>query len=361
MASTAASAQTITDPAAFAAAIAAVRDNQHPTDKFAEPPAFPLDGKAFKLTIPAIDGSEGSGSVVYDYKEGSLILDASPRNVWPIMTGPSDALPSFKVSENTKSLASYVGQNAYGATARVTAFKNTGAAIAFVSAPKAMLSPSRTRMGAQILDDTDWWLKIELPPSEAKALANDVVGVIEGRYARLPAGTPGACMSGGATATLDHPTDYYSETCYIGANIDRIAFVRKSTGEVIKEWTSENSPRLGRVLWGKVQEGMTMRDLRAVYPSITSYGYIESEGVQVNLTKQVAASVEVRNLGVKGKALAKQLTDKYGPPIAIDCKYESLCQGEWKSGEGISAYMGILGIQYQPSDAKPPIGYSLKK
>jgi len=360
LASNTAHAQTISDPAAFTQTITAVRVSQHSTDKFAEPPAFPLEGKSFKLTLPVIDGGEGSGAIVYDYKDGALIIDASPRDVWPTSSGSGEALPSFKVSETSKSLGSYVGQNAYGATAKVSAFKDTNTAIALVSAPKPMLSPSRVRIGAQLLGDTDWWIKLELPPAQAKALVGDVMGIIEGKYTRLPSGKPGDCKSGGASATLDNPTEYYSETCYIGANIDRIAFIRKSTGEVLKEWTNENSPRLGRVLWDKVQEGMNVRELQAIYPSMTSYGYIESEHAQINLINRVATSVEVRRAGAGGKAIAQQLTDKYGSPIAIDCKYDGLCQGEWKAGDGISAYLGILGVQYQPSDAKPPIGYSLK-
>lgn len=353
-------AQTITDPAAFVSAIAGVRTNGQSTDKFAESPPLPIEGKSFRLTIPAIDGSEGQGTVFYDYSDGVLILDASPRNVWPTIAGPSESLPSFKVTDSTRDLGSYVGQNAYGATARVSVFKNTGAAIAILSSPKPMLSPIRVKINAQVLDDSDWWVKLELPPAEAKVVANDTIGIIEGRYARLPSGKAGACMSGGVSATIDRPSSYSSETCYIGAHIDRIVLMRKSTGAIIKEWTNDNSPRLGPVLWGKVQVGMNKRDLATAYPSITSYGYLESESVQVNLEKQVVASVEVRNWPVKGKALAKLLTEKYGPPIEIDCKYDSICEGQWKIAEGVSAYMTILGVKYQQTDGKPPVGYSIR-
>src|SRR4051794_26635787 len=81
--------QIITDPAAFVSAIAAVRAEAHATDKFAEPAPFPLEGKTFRLTIPAIEGGEGRGTVFYDYEDGALIIDASPRNVWPTLAGPS--------------------------------------------------------------------------------------------------------------------------------------------------------------------------------------------------------------------------------------------------------------------------------
>lgn len=308
--------------------------------------------------MPAIDGSEGQGTVFYDYSDGTLIIDASPRNVWPTLAGPSESLPSFKVTDSTRDLGSYVGQNAYGATARVSVFKNTGAAIAILSSPKPMLSPMRVKINAQVLDDSDWWVKLEMPPAEAKIVANDTIGIIEGRYARLPSGKAGACMSGGVSATIDRPSSYSSETCYIGAHIDRIALVRKSTGAVIKEWTNDNSPRLGSALWGKVQVGMNRRDLAAAYPAITSYGYLEGEGVQVTFEKQVVASVEVRNWPARGKALAKLLTKEYGPPIEIDCKYDSICEGQWRASEDVSVYMTIMSVIFQPKSAKPPTGYS---
>ncbi|MGS1018108.1 hypothetical protein [Allosphingosinicella humi] len=354
-------AQTITDPAAFASAIAGVRAGDRSTDKFAEPVPLPIEGKSFRLTMPALDGSEGQGTVFYDYADGVLILDASPRNVWPTLAGPSESLPSFKVTDNTQDLGSYVGQNAYGATARVSVFKNSGAAIAILSSPKPMLSPMRVKIKASNLDDTDWWVKLELPPAEAKAVANDTIGIIEGEYARLPSGKAGACMSTGVSATINRPSSYSSETCYVGAHIERIALVRKSTGAVIKEWTNDTAPRLGPVLWGKVQVGMNKRDLTTVYPSITSYSYLESDGAQVNLEKQVVASVEVRNWPVKGTALAMLLTEKYGQPIEIDCKYEYICQGQWKVAEGVSAYMTTLGVLYQLTDTKPPITYSIRR
>ena len=350
-------AQTLTDPAAFASAIVAIRAGDHATDKFAEPAPLPIEGKSFRLTLPAVDGSEGQGTVFYDYADGALILDASPSNVWPTLASPSESLPSFKVTDKTRNLGSFVGQNAYGTTARVTVFKNTGTSIAIISGPKPMLSPMRVKIGAQILDDSDWWVKLELSPAEAKAVANDTIGIIEGKYARLPSGKAGACMSGGASATIDTPSSLSTETCYIGANIERIALVRKSTGAVIKEWTNENSPRLGPVLWGKVQVGMNKRDLATAYPSITSYGYLEGEGVQINLEKQVVASVDVRNWPAKGKALAKLLTDKYGLPVEIDCKYDAICEGKWRIADGVSAYMTIMAVIYQPTASKPPTGY----
>lgn len=352
-------AQTVTDPGAFASAIDAVRSASRSTDKFAEPPPFAIEGKSFRLTIPAKDGSEGQGAVVYDYKDGTLTLDVSPRNVWPTLVGPKEKFPAFIVTEDTRNLGSYVGQNAFGATARVTSLKNIGAAIAIVSSPKPMLSPMRTSIGGAPLEDTDWWIRLQLAPTEAKTVALDTIGIIEGTYTRLPSGKAGACHFGGVSATIDRPTNYSSEICYVGAHVKRIALVRRSTGAVIKEWTLENSPRLGAALWGNIQAGMNMRELREPYPTITSYGYLEADGVQVKLSKEVVSAVEVRNWSAKGKRLAKLLTEKYGTPIEIRCDYDSICEGQWKVSEGVSAYLTLLGwVTYQPTDSAPPTGYS---
>jgi hypothetical protein len=311
--------------------------------------------------MPAKDGSEGQGAVVYDYKDGALTLNVSPRNVWPTFVGSKESLPAFIVTENTRNLGSYVGQNAFGATARVTSLKNIGAAIAVVSSPKPMLSPMRTSIGGALLEDTDWWVRLQLAPSEAKTVALDTVGIIEGTYTRLPSGKAGACHFGGISATIDRPTNYSSEICYVGAHVKRIALARKSTGAIIREWTLENSPRLGAALWGKIQVGMNMRELRERYPAITNYGYLEADGIQVKFSKEVAAAVEVRNWPAKGKRLAKLLTEQYGAPIEIRCDYGSICEGQWKAAEGVSAYLTLLGwVTYQPADTAPPTGYSAR-
>lgn len=352
---TAADAQTITEPAAFASAIASVRAEAHPADEFAEPAKLPIEGQTFRLTMTAASGLEGHGNVVYNYKEGSLIIDASPTKVWPTRIGPKESLSAFNVTDNTKNLGSFVGQNAYGTKANVSVFENISTAIAILSGPKPMPSPIRASLGGGLLEDTDWWVKLELPPAEAKAVANDVVGVVEGRYGRLPSGKAGSCLVTGVSATIDRPASYSTETCYVGAHIDRIALVRKSSGEVIKEWTNENSPRLGPVLWGKIQVGMNKTDLAFAYPAATGPGSLESENIRLNFKQEVVSSVEVGNWPAKDRALAKLLTQKYGKPIGFNCV--GSCTGKWKVSDEVSVYMTSLSVIYQLTSAKPPIGY----
>lgn len=355
------SAQTISDPSAFNQVIGAVRAESKSTDKFAEPLVSPIEGKSFKLTMPALEGSEGGGSTVYDYKDGILTLNISPRDLWPMMSGPEESLPSFLVSSTTKTLGSYVGQNAFGATARVRNFSNAGTAIAVVTGPRPMLSPMRTDIKADVLEDSDWWVRLPLPPTQAKAVAMDTVGIVEGSFTSLPSGKVGACNFGGLSATINRPSNYSSEICYLGANVKRIALMRKSTGEVIKEWTLASGPALGSTLWGSIKFGMNDRQLKAAYPTITDYRYIESENVQVHMSKNVVSSVEVRNWPEKGKGLAKFLSSKYGQPLDLDCQYDATCQGKWQAGEDVYAYLSMNWVTYQVNNSKPPVGYFGKR
>lgn len=349
-----AGAQTITDSPAFNSVISGLHRNAIPTDKFAEPLAFPLDGKSFKLTIPAADSNEGSGGVIYDYKDGVLTLDVTPTTLWP-RSGMSETLPGIIVSSNTKNLGTSLAQNAFGAVAQVRSFQETGAAIAMVSSPKAMLSPLDTDHHFDNMKNSDWWVRLTLTPSQAKAIALDTIGIVEGTYTKLPSGSAGACHFSGASATIDQPSSLSIEICYVGANITRIALARRSSGELIKEWTLENSPHLGPVLWDNIRAGMTKLELATAVPAITDYGYIEADEAQVEMTKEAVSSIQVRNWPAKGKALAKYLTARYGTPREIDCGFDATCEGKWAAGEGVAAYMINGWVTYQLEGDKPPV------
>ncbi|MFL0588090.1 hypothetical protein ACH0BU_15805 [Sphingomonas olei] len=358
---TSAHAQTITDAAAFNGAIETVRKGNASTDKFAEPIRLPIEGKAFKLTMaPEEWATEGGGALLYDYKDGALVLDLSPTTVWPLLAGPKERLPALKVSSTTANLGSSLGQNAFGAVAEVRTFRNKGAAIAILNSPKPMISPRREAIGAKYLEDTDWWVRLDLPPAQAKAMAADAIAVVEGTFAPLPNGQAGACHFGGVSATIRNPTNYSSEVCYVGANITRIAITRKSTGEVLKEWTLDNSPRLGPVLWDKVRVGMTPRELKAIYPTFEGDRYGWVNGASLTLDKGVVSKVEVQHDGPeRGKAVVKLLTTQYGAPIASRCIGATLCEGEWKVSDGVVVYLSITNrLSYQEADAPPPVGYN---
>jgi hypothetical protein len=349
----------ITDEESFRAAIAAIRADSNNYDKFKEPVSTTLIGRSFAITMPVQDGGEGRGIAYYDYEDGKLILNVSPSNAWPLLDGPSASMPVLIVSDDSEMTGSYIGQNAFGVTAEVRNFKNIGAGIAIVGSPKPMASPMRTKIGAQYLEDTDWWLSYDLPPSEARALALNTHAVVQGTYSMLPTGKAGFCHRMGLAATIDKPSNYSTEKCFVGAKITRIAFVNKLNGTVLKEWTTANSPRLGPELWGGIRVGMDKNDLKAAQPTITSYGSFQANGLSatVEMQKEVVARVRVSAPGYTDKQVVAALTQRYGQPLTSKC-YVTSCEGKWRVNGQVDAYLTIGGgVIYQLSDSEPPIGF----
>lgn len=349
----------ITDEAAFQAAIAAIRADANNYDKFKEPVSTGLIGSSFVITMPVEDGSEGQGVAYFDYEEGKLILNVSPSNAWPWLDGPKTSMPVLIVSDDSKMTGTYIGQNAFGVTAEVKNFRNVGAGVAIVSSPKPMSSPMRSKIGAKYHEDTDWWVTYNVPPAEAKALALNTYAVVQGTYSMLPTGKAGFCHKGGLSATIDRPSNYSTEKCYVGAKITRIAFINKADGSVLKEWTMANSPRLGPELWGGIRIGMDKNDLKAAQPTITDYGSFEANGLSatVEMEKSVVARVRVRAPGYADKHVVAALTQRYGQPLMSKC-YVTSCEGKWRVNGQVDAYLSIGGwVIYQLSDTEPPIGF----
>lgn len=350
----------ITDEAEFQRTIAAVRADAKNYDKFKEPVATDLIGKAFAITMPVQQQSEGQGVAFYDYQNGKLILDVSPQNAWPLLAGPKEKLPTLVISDNTDTTGRSIGQNAFGVTAEVTNFKNTGAGIAIVGSPKPMLSPMRARINATMLEDTDWWVALALPPSEAKALALDTVAVVQGTYAKLPSGNVGFCSTDAVSATLDRPSNYSSEKCFIGARVSRIALIQKSTNKVLKEWTTGTDPTLGPELWGGIRAGMKKQELKSLYPTITDYGHLDNNGqsVSVEMRKDVASKVRVNFGATPSRFLMDMLNRQYGQPLAGKCITANLCEGKWRANSEVDAYLSITGdVTYQLANEEPPVGF----
>jgi hypothetical protein len=349
----------ITDEAAFKAAITAIRADANNYDKFKEPVVTDLIGRSFAITMPLQEGGEGRGLAYFDYEDGKLILNVSPSKAWPWRAGPGEAMPVLIVSDSSKMTGSYIGQNAFGVTAEVRNFQNLGAGIAIVSGPKAMLSPMRAAISSKYGEDTDWWLTYQLPPSEAKAVGLNTNAVVQGTYANLPSGKPGFCDLGISTATIDKPSNYRSEKCFVGAKITRIAFVSKSTGAVLKEWTLASAPRLGPELWGGIRVGMNKYELKAAQPTVTNYGYFEANGLKamVEMQKGVASKVKVWTGGASGEQVVAALTQRFGQPLTKKC-YITSCEGKWKVNGEVDAYLSIGGdVTYQLSTDEPPIGF----
>lgn len=351
----------ITDQPAFERAIAAIRADANSYDKFKEPVAIELIGKSFAISMPVQDDIEGQGVAYFDYKDGKLILNVSPLNAWPRLDGPSSSMPVLIVNDGTRMTGSYIGQNAFGVTARVRNFRNISAGIAIVGSPKPMLSPMRAAMKSRYAKDTDWWVSMNLPPSEARALALNTQAVVQGTYTTLPSGKAGFCHSMGLSATLDSPSNYHTEQCFIGAKVTRIALVNKATGAVLKEWTTAGDPILGPELWGGIRAGMNKYEMKSAQPAITDYGYFEVNGLtaRVEMMKEVASKVMVTvEGGATGQQLIAALTQRHGQPVISKC-ISRLCEAKWRVNGQVDAYLSITGeVTYQLSTAEPPFGFS---
>lgn len=352
-----ASAQTITDAPSFEAAIKAARAATDSTDQFAEVPKNDLAGKPFKLTLTLGDDS----SAGYQYSDGVLTLNISPTSRAPL-SEMKRSVPTLKVSSSRRSLGSYTGQNAYGATATVRSSEWNDAAIAIVDSPKFMPPPEKAGTSyAKYLPAREWWVQLTLPPSEAKAISNDTVAVLEGTYADLPYKKypAGACSFSGSEATITSPYEVFIHTCFVGAKVARVAFVRKSSGAVIKEWTLENAPRLGPVLWDKIRVGMTEDEVKLSYPDLGTNYANDPFTVETDPSGGVKrVEVKARTFGLTGKKLAKQLTVQYGAPLRIDCQYDLICKGEWRVNGDVVAYLDIMGdVKYQLATDDAPIGF----
>ncbi len=207
-----------------------------------------MEGTAFTITVPFT----GTSDALADYSDGSLLL-LVPLEREYLRGHLGDTLFSkpgfmaFRVSSHDRHGASYVGQNGYGARTVVSVASGTEAGLAIVSRPEGEFSPLtetpdilRTSTDAKMLEEekSNYSVRIPLDGPTAKRLRDDAQIVIEGSFAKLADGTLASCNTLYGAATVDSPTEVMVDRCYVGAKVTRIAFTRRSTGEVIKEWVA---------------------------------------------------------------------------------------------------------------------------
>lgn len=352
---------TITNATEFVREVGAVRADSTNYDKFRVPLKNALDGQHFKATVPFDTDMIAFGATSYDYENGKLLLSLSPDKAAPLLRQGGKGLKVVLIAESTRSLGSYVGQNAFGAKARVTSLKNDGAGIALVSAPRPMLR-ARVISGIEVEPKSGWFYEAELAPADAKALALKSAVEIEGTYAETPWGDAGFCNEYGSGATIQDPTDYYSSRCYVAVNVDRIAFVNEATGAVLKEWTLASAPALGSELWGGIRLGMSEFQVKTLWPAITDYGSLEANGanVSVRFGDDGVTSVEVHLPYEQANGAFGSLVRQYGQPVASKCIVETICYGRWNLSGGVSLFLTGSGeLTYKATEAKPPVGFMI--
>jgi hypothetical protein len=216
----AAGAAVLSEPLDSLLAAAHRADRGHAADQFAgaETPSAP-QGTPFTAIIDFHDGRRAGGtgsSAYYTYDGGELRL-------------------TFFVARSLARLRSvdtpgreYVGQNAFGARARVSVSRKTEDALLFETSP----------IGDSIVETYE--TSVALPPAQARAAARDARVIVTGTIG----GTTGknvGCDSDFYSPTVDAPAEVTVDTCWVRVHTQRIAIFRKSTGAVLREWRVKSS------------------------------------------------------------------------------------------------------------------------
>lgn len=217
-------------------------------DSFSEPTADPKTiGEEFKLVINIYDGQahEPSFSDAYfTYESGKLRLIFSPSEA-PF--GSELGSPRYLVGEiggRVRSRYGYLGANAFGASAKVTAKRVEVDVLAMLDRPEGEVSPytsvysslpNSLRPTVQLPRDK-YWIELIISGSEARKLAADAGLLIEGTIGALAGDKLNHCKGFYAGATIETPNEVYGQRCWVGARVSKIAFIRRSTGEILKEW-----------------------------------------------------------------------------------------------------------------------------
>lgn len=205
-----------------------------PRDEFAPPPRPDpaLEGTTFKVVRPI---SRQSGSTAYSYKDGVLLLLVGTQRF-----RSQPPLEYILLGVRQRFGAGYKAQNAYGASVDVVQATTTRDGLALVSVPRGLPNPyyEPGPYSSPNPDDNEFWVKLRMDGPAAKELMLDTDAVIEGVYSALPGGSSATCLSDFDKATFTAPVESTTVTCGVGARVNRIAFVRRSTGEVIREWTT---------------------------------------------------------------------------------------------------------------------------
>lgn len=224
------------------------------TEKFAETTADPsVIGQRFKFVGRLHSGQVTGappGDAWYAYDDGKLKLTFNPRDNY---AGVGISGPKYFVGiigGSRVPTRSYTGSNAFGVSARVQVLRLEENGLAMLERPEGEVSPPSKystpmppSIAARLPPDpkNTYWVEYALPGPQAKRLAQDAGLVVEGTIAALADGKLSYCESTYIGAKIDNPLEIYGSECWVGAKVSRIAFIRMSTGEVLKEWTTPAS------------------------------------------------------------------------------------------------------------------------
>jgi hypothetical protein len=209
-------------------------------DKFADITAdASVVGQKFKITSRLHSGDVlgAPPGPWFTYSDGKLRLVFSLSQEYGSPTSSEVKYAIGIVGGSRVAARSYVGSNAYGATARVQVQKLLENGIAFIEGPQGeRVLDTRNRDDLLRPSPKDYSFDLEMAPAAARKIAQDSALLVEGAIATLPDGKLSVCRPIYGAPRIDHPLEVYGESCSVAAVVSRIAFIRSSTGEIMKEW-----------------------------------------------------------------------------------------------------------------------------
>lgn len=213
-------------------------------DKFAAPTVDQsMAGKPFRITFPVGNGEttgagRPKGSAYYTYADGVLGLQASAESGRDETGGTS----FLKIDERRDTSESYAGANAYGARTNVQIIK--------LREDNLVILNAAAESSVEIVSQTapvpaepagQYQMAISVSGPEARAVANDVDMIIEGKFAAFQTGKLTACWTIYSKPTFDNPIELFNYNCAVGAIVSSIAFTRRSNGMILKRWKFQNN------------------------------------------------------------------------------------------------------------------------
>lgn len=124
---------------------------------------------------------------------------------------------------------SFIGRSALGQAVRVTVRHDQTDALGLISYPETDLIPASKYLPASRQDSYRADISRSIP-------ASDIVAEISGTLVRENGRPPATCSERFYEADVQAPVEANSRICWANVRIQRVAFTRRSTGEVIKQW-----------------------------------------------------------------------------------------------------------------------------
>lgn len=193
-------------------------------DEFTSPPENAYLKRDFSLSIPVT----AQGGIVGWYYDLS-------RQTLKINFGGSDIENGYgefeiKLTSQTKDLGSYVGENAFGATAAVDSFHDDDFGLTLIGLP---LSNDTSAVGE------DYEVSISATPDEARQIATHIEVVVEGVVMADADSGVVACENRGSPATFDNPISLSVRSCAVNGAATKIVIRNTVTGAIYGQWLAD--------------------------------------------------------------------------------------------------------------------------